>query len=133
MMFVEPINERTSGRYLATLVDETGALVPGSALQSATLSLFATLTGAIVNGWTAKNILNANGWTFYESLQTTIVDGQTFTYNVAWVITPADGQVIDPALATEGHTAEVQVMWSAGAKGATHRFKLNVANLRTIT
>lgn len=132
LIFAAPLNEKTSARYLATLSDETGAPVAGSTLQTATLSLFESNGHAVVNGWQAKNILNTNGWTFYETLQSVVIDGQTVTYNVAWQMTPADATIINDALKTEPHIAEVQLTWGSG-KGLTHQFRLNVANLVTIT
>lgn len=134
MLFTKALNERTSGRYVATLTDQDGALVGGATLEVATLSLFAVASGAIINGRNAVNILDpANGWTFYNTLQSTVIDGQTVTYNVGWQMTPADAAIIDDSLATEGHMAELRFVWGGGARAKTHRFKLNVANLRTIS
>lgn len=133
MLFTKALDEHTSGLYVATLADQDGALVGAAALETATLSLFAITSGAIINGRNAVNVLDpANGWTFYNTLQSIVIDGQTVTYNVAWQMTPADASIVDPSLATEGHMAEVRFTWGGGIKGKTHRFKLNVANFRTL-
>jgi hypothetical protein len=134
MIFTKAINERTSGRYVATLVDQDGALVGASALSTARFSLFASVSHSIVNGRNNVDMLDpANGWTFYDSLQSAVIDGQTVTFNMAWNMAPADASILDDTLATEGHVAELQFTWAAGAKGKTHRFKLNVANFVTIS
>lgn len=133
MLFTKALNELTSGRYVATLVDQDGALVGASSLDAATFSIIAAKTGAIVNGRDQVDMLDpANGWTFYDTLQSMVIDGQTWTYNVAWQSAPADASILDDSLATEVHVVELRLRWQSGARGATHRFKLNVANLRTV-
>lgn len=134
MTILRPINKRTSGLYVGTFRDELLALVDPAILTTATLSLFALQNGvpAYVNGWHAKDIKNVNGWTFYNTLQSIIVNGKTVTYNVAWEIAPADGQVLEPALRIEPHIAEVQLTWSGGTRGVTHAFTLPVNNMYSI-
>jgi len=47
--------------YTATLRDASGSLIPGSALDSLTLTLSTTATGAVVNGVYRTDILNNGG------------------------------------------------------------------------
>lgn len=132
-MFVFSINERTSGLYIATLADETGTPIVGSVIETATMSLFEANGGAIVNSWNVKDMLTSGVWTFYNALQSIVINGVTKTYNMAWLMASADAQIIANAVAVEPHIAEIKLTWGSGLKVCTHRFELDVVNFATIT
>lgn len=65
------VHERTTPRYTATLKDETGAVVPGSALSALRLTLYNLGSGAIINTRDDQNVLGTstavNGVTVSEA------------------------------------------------------------------
>lgn len=119
-MLVVPISERTSGLYTATLKDEAGNVVPGSTLETLTLSLYESTGGAIVNGRKVQNVLNTNNVAIDSS------------GGLTWQIQPADTEIVNNQLAVEPHIAEFQATWAGGTKGVTWKMELDVANLATI-
>lgn len=117
MAILGPINERSSARYTATLTDETGAPIDGTALDTATLTLYDKLTGTAINSRTAQNVKNTNGVSI--SAQGALV----------WVLTPADNAILGSG-AIEEHVALFQVTWGGGsAKACPHAVTILVRNL----
>ncbi len=115
------INERTSGQYVATLKDETGVVVAGSALTALTLSLTDVATGGVINSRTTQNVLNANNVTVSE------------LGVVTWALQPADNTITTASRTIERHRAEFSATWAAGAKRCTWAVDIDVTNLGTIT
>ena len=117
MPLLGPINERTSSRYTATLTDETGAAIDGTALDTATLTLSDVATGTVLNSRTAQNVKNANG--------VTISAGGA----LVWVLDPADTAIVGTALVEE-HRALFTLTWGgAGVKACRHEVLIQVRNL----
>ncbi len=111
------IAERTTPRISAVLKDETGAVIPGSALTALTLTLY--LAGdltQILNGRNKQNVLNANGVT---------VDAAG---NLIWTSSAADHAFLSTA-EEEAHVALFEWTWAAGAKAGKHELLLYVTNL----
>ena len=120
-MSVDSVNENSTARYTATLVDETGALIPGSSLTTLTLTLSDRATGSILNNRSAQNVMNANGVTVYDTLQNGVdADGNAITYNVLWQVSPADNAIAIAGRALEVHIALFKGTWSSGTKEVTH-------------
>jgi hypothetical protein len=116
-MGVPALTQGTSAQYTAQLVDQTGAPVPSSALTTLTLTLYDAVTGTVINGRTAQNVLNANGVTV-DSLG-----------NLVWTLTPADVPIITAALAIETHIAVWQATWGL-ASACTHEVSLPVRRVQ---
>lgn len=125
------INEKTSGVYYATLVDESGALVGPTVLSALTLTLYDKVTGSIINSRNAQNVKNANNVTVFDTLQMA-ADGVT-TFNLAWALQPLDGPIVTDSNAVETHIALFQATWAAGAKALKFEVQLLVKNLWQVT
>lgn len=115
------VPEQTSALYTATLVDETGAVVPGTSLLTLTLTLYDKTTGGILNSRNAQNVLNANGVT---------IDANGL---VSWTIAPADSLIITNTNDVETHIALFQATWGGGAKALKFEVTLLVKNLGMVT
>jgi len=55
------VNEGETSLYTATIKDENGAVIPGSSLDSLTLTLYTLEAQTIINSRDSQNILGANG------------------------------------------------------------------------
>lgn len=112
-MTIREVNENTSHRYTCTLKNEAEAGVPAAQFTALTLTLTDKGTGAVINGWDAKNILNANGVT---------VSSQGV---MAWTGVPADHPILGAApVLYEDHLAVVTGEWTGG--GLVHFFTIRV-------
>lgn len=113
-MQVFTVPESTSGQYTATIVDETGAVLPAASLLTATLSLYdASDPTTIINSRDAQNILNTNDVTISAAGLLT------------WVFTPNDMPRLHTHLTTETHVALFTITWGAsGQLTHTVRFKI---------
>lgn len=118
------VAERTSLRFTATLVDETGAAIPASGLTTLTLTLYARdLAGLdIINGVNGTNINNTGRGTVHATsgLLTVVLD-------------PADNQIVDGAADLEWHRALIQGTYNSGAKGFKHEIEYPVRNLNKVS
>jgi len=73
--------------YTASLQNENGAAVGSATLSGARLTYYSVNTGAIINGRSSQNILNANN--------VTISAGGT----LAWKLQEADVRIVDAPIA----------------------------------
>lgn len=114
-----PQMEGASGRYTATVTDETGATLPGSLLLTLTLTLYALDTArTIINARDAQSVLNMNG----VAVSDDPID------NLVWTIAPADNPILNDDLPIETHVARFDWTWATGKVGR-HELKLAVRNL----
>jgi hypothetical protein len=117
-----PINERTTAKYTSDpLLDETGAVVAGSTISTATLTLYDQRSKAILNSRNEQNVNQANGVAISEAGV------------VTWDLTPADNIIVDDCCATEIHVAVFDFRWDAGASRCLHEFKIAVTNIGMVT
>ena|SRR5947209_1858018 len=112
------VNEKTTARYTAQLVDETGAGIPAASLATLTLTLYDVATSGIINSRSAQNVLNVNGVTVDTS------------GNLVWTMDPLDNAVIG-SRELEAHVALFE--YTYGSKGGKHEVSLLVANLQKVT
>lgn len=117
MQRFDPVNELTTARYTASLVDETGAVVPASSLSALTLLLYDKATGTVLNGRNNQNVLNTNGVTVDEN------------GNLVWILSPPDNTIVTTTEPHEVHVAVFTGHWGAG-KEVTHDIAITVRNLR---
>lgn len=118
--FFGPLNERTTALYTATLIDETGAPLPASLLQAATLTFYVPDgPQTIINSRSGQDVLNANGVVIDE-------DGL-----VTWTLAPADTAILDATLETEQHIALFHFAWG-GNKEAYHEVVFVIRNLSKV-
>jgi hypothetical protein len=120
-----PKNEKTNCRYTATLTDELGAAIDGTALDQALLTLTDVATGTTINSRSAQDVKNANN--------VTISAGGA----LVWALQPADMAIVSTTLATgqiEDHRALWVLTWGgAGVKQCRHDVILQVRNLSGVT
>lgn len=129
--FTIEVNEQSSAGFWATLLDESGQLVPGNVLSTLTLTLYvvnADGTQTFINGRQKQNVLNQNDVTLYNSLQTR-PDGKT--YNLFWQIRVGDTIIVNPVLPVERHVALFEWTWPNNHAGKEEVW-LSVTNLTQV-
>jgi hypothetical protein len=115
------VNEKTSALYTATLKDETGALIDGTTLNSATITAYDVATGTAIGARTAQNCLNTNG----VAISSVGI--------LTWTMTPADNAIAGTA-AMEYKAATFTLGWGgASIKSCTHEMTWVVNNLLKVT
>ena len=115
-----PVNELTSALYTALLKDETGAVIDGTALDTATLTLYDIATQTVINSRSAQNVKNTNGVTI------------SALGALAWTMSPADNAIIG-ASAVEKHIALFTFTWGGGGvKALRHPVMITVSNLARV-
>lgn len=113
----EPIREGTTALLTATLRDETGAAVPGTALATLVLTLYRRRDGKIINGRQRQNILGANGGAVDVAGKLTLTLGAL------------DNVVLDPSARLEEHACLIEFTTIAGSKPGTDRIGFHVERL----
>jgi hypothetical protein len=117
-----PVNERTTAKYTTDpLTDEDGAVIAGSTMTTATLTLYDQKTGAIINSRNQQNVNNANN--------VTIAD----TGIVSWTLMPADNAIVNGRLSQEMHVAVFDFRWDGGTSRSVHEVKILVNNVGKVT
>jgi hypothetical protein len=113
------VDQGTSARYSATLVDENSDPISGADLFSLVLTLTAA-DGSYINSRNSQNVLNANGVTVDDSGV------------LVWDLAPADNPIVSSIGlgGVEEHDALFEFTWSGGAKAAKHRISLLVTKLK---
>lgn len=117
----EEVPEKSTFRYTCTLIDETGAVVPAASLTTLTLTLY--------NQDTALTIINSVNGTSILNVDRGTVDASG---NVAILLTPADGAMVDATKAIEHHVMLIQWTYAAGAKAGRHEVVIPVCNLNKV-
>lgn len=115
------INERSSCLYTGKIVDESGNPIPGSELDTLTLTLYNAADKAIINNLDDTNVLNANGVTVNESGELTWLPG--------YACNPIVGDV--GLGLTEKHIAQFEWTWGSGRRGS-HLLVLHVVQLHEV-
>jgi hypothetical protein len=123
------VNESTSAFYYATLRDEAQSLVTATQLSTLTLSVFDEDSRKIIGARNAQDVLNANGVTLYDALQTAVDEhGDSVSFNLKWQMDPGDNPVFANWKTSEIHYAEFTATWGTG-KQMKHRARIEVVNL----
>lgn len=123
--------EGNSGQIISTITDTEGVFVPSDALTEAELTLYDQQTESIINTRDAQDILGVgspvgdHGVTIYPTLQT---DSEGNTYNVKWVLVPADNVIVTERRQMERHRAMFRFVWPDGE--LVTEFEIEVQNLR---
>lgn len=111
--------ERSTFKVPGRFMDETGAIIPVSALSSLTLTLYVKGNPAkIINSRNKQNVLNINGVTADE-------DG-----NFAWVMAPLDNAVMGNQ-EVEVHVALFEWVYS-GSRENRIEIEISVANMEYV-
>jgi hypothetical protein len=115
-VYLGTINESTTGLYTATMYDETGAVINGTAMTTLTLTLYDKRTGAVINSRSSQNVLNTNGVVVTE------------TGGLTWTIAKEDTVMVGLA-ERERHVGLFTGTWASGVKKFTHQVEMDVINL----
>lgn len=151
------VREGQSGVIVMTVKDETGALVQTAALTGITLDLYdlkrykAYLAAhaawveagsvaedepeddSTINSRTEQDVLNVNGGTFYNELQTITIDGASVSFNFRFDYTPEDTPFFGSdavAHQAEAHIAHFRFSWDEDDKAIPHEVLMRVTNMR---
>lgn len=115
---VEVVDESTTPEIFATLVGLTDEAIPGSALDTLTLTYYQEYTQVIINGRNAQNVLQANGVT---------VDGAG---KLLWKMTALDTVILNDSLETEPHIAHFVFTYTSDTpKVGSVTIRIPVANI----
>lgn len=111
--------EDTTPDYTVYLVDKDDTPIPGSVLDSLTLTFYQEYTRAIINARDRQNVLQLNGVTVDE-------DGK-----LTWNMTREDTAIINDALRHEPHMALFEYTFPgvSGSEYAKHVVRFNVFNM----
>lgn len=120
--FLDPISEKSSGIYTATLTDGLGTAIPGSTIQALTLSLYDTASGGVINYRLSQNCLNTNNVTL--DLATGVL---------VWSMQPLDNVLVGSGTDNELHAAEFYFTWGSGAFALSHKILFVVEALVKLT
>lgn len=118
------VAERTSLRFTATLVDETGTAVQAGSLTTLTLTLYNRDSTAkeILNSVTQVNILNTGRGTVHAT-----------SGLLTLVLEPADNQIVDGTQDQEWHRALIEGTYAVGVKAFKFEVDFPVRNLNKVT
>jgi len=114
------IAEGTTPDYIATLLDKDLNAIPGSVLDTLTLTYFQEYSEEIINSRSLQNVLQLNGVTVDEAGQ------------LRWTLTAQDSAILDDSLHQEPHLARFDFSYpgTAGTEVSRHEVRLLVKNFR---
>ena len=114
------VNELTTSKYTAQLVDENGDNIQLADLDTLLLTLYDAQTGTVINSREGQDVLNNNG-----------VVVSSIGY-LTFVMEPEDNPIINDSVATELHKMLFMGTYAAGAKTLRHEFPFRVVNLSKV-
>ena len=118
------VAERTSLRLTATLLDETGTVIPSAGLMTLFLTLYVrdSATKDIINAVDEVNILNSGRGTVHTS-----------SGLVTLTLEPADNQIVDTSQDQEWHRALIDGTYAGAAKAFKYEIDYPVRNLAKVS
>lgn len=117
------VNEGTTFLYTCTLKDESGVVVPLSAIGALTLTLYDVDSDTIINSRDTQNVLNANNVTVHAT-----------SGLLSWTAQAADNPIVlatRPAGSLERHIALFEWTWATTKKGK-HELEIFVQQLSQV-
>lgn len=117
------VNEQTTFLYTCTLKDESGVVIPLSAVSSLTITLYDEDTGAIINSRDGQNALNANNVTLHST-----------SGLLSWIAQPADNAIVTAtrvAGSVEKHKVLFKWTWATSKKG-NHELQILVRQMTKV-
>jgi len=111
------VNEASTARYTATLVDETETPIPAADLTALTLYLYEPVSAGVVNSRNNQNVLNTNGVTVNSAGLLT------------WTISALDTTMVNATKEIETHIATFTFTYASGNKVGRHEVILSIDNL----
>lgn len=112
---MDTINEGSTATYTATLTGPDGVQIEKAILTEITLTLYDRITGNVINGRDAQDILDAN--------DVSIATDGTLT----WELQPEDTVIVNIAKRGEWHVGLFRYTWTNGKH--THEVRMRIVNL----
>ena len=112
----------TTGIYSFEMVDQNGAAIDVSQLETITLTYYDKETRQIINTREAKNILQAN------NVIITTVAGPPIVTTLRWEIQQEDTIIIDARRELETHIALFEWTWATTRKGV-HEVQFQIESI----
>lgn len=120
------VNERSSRTVTFTLKDNTGTVIPLTAIDSATVTLFdldtyvpgASPAEGVINGRDGQDVKNAHDGTIHAT-----------SGLVTLAMQPDDNVIVTPRRQVERHRLEFQFVTTSGAE-LDYQIEVEVVNLR---
>ena len=125
MPFSNDVNENSTYKYSATLLDENGDAIALASINSIKMTLIDTITGNIINSRDGQDVKNTNDCTMGST------DGE-FVWNVQIEDTTIESPLAIPTNKRETHLATVSVLWASSTKQVNHEIVLKVLNMTSI-
>lgn len=118
------IAEKTTWRFTATLLDETGVAIPSAELVTLTLTLYNrdSATQEIINSVSAVNILNTGRGVMHAT-----------SGLLAVTLEPNDNAIITSTSDLEWHRALIEGAYAVGNKKFKHEIDFQVRNLNKVS
>lgn len=120
------VNERTTPRYTATIKDEQGVAVPGTALTALTLTYYNLATGTIINSRNDQNVLG----TVSPVNGVQVSEAGVLTWDLAELDVAIQSTSV-PVGGTERHVALFSWTFGAARRGRTEEY-FDVVNLAKV-
>lgn len=114
------VPELSTAMITFTAKDEAGAAIPGSDLDSLTVTLFEKESGEVINSRERADILGANGGSVDE-------DGVG-----VWIMEPEDNAIVLANRSSEEHIALFEWGWNAGGRQGKATVRIVVQNLAMV-
>jgi hypothetical protein len=117
----EPLPEESSIELvLDGLEDQDGQPLDPSLITAVTLTLYDRVSGAVINGWQDRTILNANGGALS-------LEGRLSVH-----LGPPDMRILDDTRASEDRVALIHYEWNSGQDARNHEIHFALLNLSYI-
>lgn len=120
--------EATTNFYAFEIVDEDGAPIDASQVNTLTLTYFDQVTSAILNGREHQDVLNTHDVTVSTTTDTTATPPTTHTI-IEWMLQPEDTVCLHPTKTWEVHVAQFELQWAGQARVARHRIGIGVEHV----
>lgn len=121
-LFAATVPEKGNATFTATLKDDTGTVIPGSALTTLVCTLYDRSSGVTLNNRNAQSILGLNGGSVSSP-------GGVLTLQLL----SADNVLQSQDITEETHIALIEGTYNAGAKALKHELVFVVVNLTKVT
>lgn len=108
MPFIAETKQNSHHRLRAFLKDLDGLPIPGSEIDTLTLTLYDKATRAIINARDAQDVLQKNGVTVSEAGE------------LIWMASPEDNPILSTTLLMERHVVLFEYSWGGDPDQTDH-------------
>jgi hypothetical protein len=126
-LLTETMIEGTTGLYTFVLVDELGAGIESTFLDSLSLTLYDTDSHTVINARQDQDILNANDGTVETD------PGPPITTTVTFHLQPADTIILNQNRRVEYRVLSFRWTWNSGQRVGRHAVQFGVENAEFVS